>query len=235
MDHEVNELGQAVGLPLEDWQACPSPSGRILQGARVRLERLDASCHIPDLHAAAALDKQGGTWTYLPYGPFATLAEHQAWAQAAASSDDPLFYAVVDPMRGAIGHAALMRIEPRVGVIEIGHVYLAPSLQRSARATEALALLLGECFALGYRRVEWKCNALNVASRRAADRLGFTFEGIFRQATIVKGRNRDTAWFSMLDTEWPGNEAALKAWLASENFDADDRQRRSLASLRAAL
>ena len=233
-DHELNALGQAIGPLVPGWHAVPRPTGRTLAGTRVHVERLDPARHAADLWVAAQADTSGGTWTYMPYGPFADAAEHQAWLQRVAATEDPLLYAIVDPMRGAVGQAALMRIDPANGVIEIGHIWMGPTLARSTRATEALYLLMREAFGLGYRRLEWKCNALNVASRRAATRLGFTFEGIFRQAVIVKGRNRDTAWFALLDHEWPAAQAAFEQWLAPGNFDALDHQQRKLTTLRDA-
>jgi RimJ/RimL family protein N-acetyltransferase len=146
---------------------------------------------------------------------------------------DPLFFAVVEPSTGEVlGTVAFLRIDPNAGAIEVGHLAYSPRLQRTAAATEALCLLLAHAFALGYRRCEWKCDSLNEPSRRAALRLGFTFEGIFRQATVVKGRNRDTAWFSMLDVEWPDLHAAFVAWLSPENFAAAGRQRRRLEEFR---
>lgn len=231
---ERNTLGQPLGAPVPGWSGCPRPSGDTLRGSRVRMERFDVGRHVPGLHAAAALDPSGAGWTYLPYGPFDDEAAYRAWAQSATQGEDPLFYAVVDEATGqTLGQASFLRIEPGQGVIEIGHIYFAPALQRTPAATEALALMLRAAFGLGYRRVEWKCNALNTASRRAAERLGFTFEGVFRQAAVVKGRNRDTAWYSMLDSEWARIAGAFPAWLAPGNFDAQGRQRRRLADLRA--
>lgn len=227
--------GQPVGRALPGWQPVPPPTGQTLRGARVSLCRLDPDAHMPALHAAAQVDTSGAGWTYLPYGPFASLAEHLAWAHSRAGCDDPLLYAVVDPQRGVLGHAAFMRVDGTHGVIEIGHVYFAPALQRTAAATEALALMLAAAFGAGYRRVEWKCNALNAPSRRAAERLGFRYEGTFRQAQVVKGHNRDTAWYALLDADWPRCARALEAWLSPDNFDGEGRQRVSLQALRGDL
>ena len=167
----------------------------------------------------------------MAYGPFARLDAYLAWADQSAVSQDPLFHAIVDRASNrAVGVAAYLRIEPAVGVIEVGHIAYAPALQRTPAATEAMYLLMRRVFdELGYRRYEWKCDALNAASRAAAERLGFTFEGIFRQATLYKGRNRDTAWYSVIDREWPQRKAAFEAWLGPGNFDDEGRQRTPLA------
>jgi RimJ/RimL family protein N-acetyltransferase len=209
------------------------PAREPLDGERVRLEPLDAGAHADDLFAAA-LAGDPELWTYLPYGPFEDVDAMREHIAAQAASEDPGFYAVVDRGTGrAAGVVSFLRIEPAHGVIEIGHIWFGASLQRTPGATEAIYLLSRAAFdALGNRRLEWKCDASNARSRRAAERFGFTFEGVFRQHMLVKGRNRDTAWFSLLDTEWPAARAAYEAWLAAGNFDADGRQRHSLASLR---
>lgn len=218
---------------LLDWKSLRSPAPVTLRGRTVTLEPLNAA-----LHAAAlweALRGHDDLWTWLPYGPFATesdLRRHIEERQAAAGF---VFLAIVPAATGlAEGWASYMRMEPAHGVIEVGYVLFAPSLQRTAAATEAMFLMASHIFDdLGYRRYEWKCNAENLPSRRAAERLGFTFEGIFRQHMILKGRNRDTAWFSMLDREWPARKPAFEAWLAPQNFDDQGRQRRSLEQLYA--
>jgi RimJ/RimL family protein N-acetyltransferase len=205
-----------------------------LRGHAVTLEPLNA-----ERHAAAlweALRGHDELWTWLPYGPFDTesdLRRHIEERQAAAGF---VFLAIVPAATGlAKGWASYMRMEPAHGVIEVGYVLFAPSLQRTAAATEAMFLMASHVFDhLGYRRYEWKCNAENLPSRSAAERLGFTFESIFRQHMILKGRNRDTAWFSMLDREWPARKRAFEAWLAPENFDDEGRQRRSLEQFRVA-
>jgi RimJ/RimL family protein N-acetyltransferase len=204
-----------------------------MQGRFARVEPLDVERHAAELFAANSADVGGGMWTYMGYGPFASLADYRAWAEASARSDDPLFHAIVDLSTGrAAGIASYLRIEPAVGVVEVGHIALSPALQRTAAATEAMWLMMRRVFEeLGYRRYEWKCDALNAPSRRAAERLGFTYEGTFRQATIYKGRNRDTAWFSIIDKEWPAIDAAFRAWLAPEGFDDTGRQRRRLSEL----
>jgi RimJ/RimL family protein N-acetyltransferase len=168
-------------------------------------------------------------WTYLSSGPFTSSAELRSWVEARQDSEDPLFFAVVDASTArAAGVSSYLRIEPAHGVVEVGHLAFAPQLQRTRVATEAMYLMMKHVFDIGYRRCEWKCDALNAPSRRAAERLGFTFEGIFRQAIVYKGRNRDTAWYSVIDSEWPVLETSFRAWLDPDNFDADGRQRRRL-------
>lgn len=230
MTTRVNELGLPIGPPLEDWRAPPRPGRRVLEGRWCRVEPLDLDRHASDLFAANSLDREGRMWTYLSSGPFATLAEYLEWLAPRPSSEDPLFFAFVDAATGrARGLGSYLRIEPDSGSIEVGHLQFSPLLQRTPAATEAMYLMMRNAFELGYRRYEWKCDALNAASRRAAGRLGFIFEGVFRQATVYKGRSRDTAWYSILDTEWPVLERGFRAWLQPANFDESGRQRRSLA------
>jgi RimJ/RimL family protein N-acetyltransferase len=218
-------------MPLQ-WSPARRPDRVPLQGARVRLEPIDPSRHQIGLFVAAG---EPEIWRYLPYGPYDDEAALAAQLEANAASEDPLFYAIVDLRDGrAGGMASYLRITPEHGVIEIGHIWLGLSLQRTREATEAIYVLARHAFDdLGYRRFEWKCNAANAASRRAAERFGFTFEGIFRQHQIVKGRNRDTAWYAMVDHEWPAIRAAFEAWLDDDNFDDDGRQRERLEDLRA--
>ena len=207
---------------------------RALAGARVRLEPFDAARHRDALYEALHDGGDPHLWDYLPYGPF-TEQEWSEWFAASAASSDPLFFAIVAD--GAPrGQASYLRIEPEHRVIEIGHIALGSALQRTPQATEAIFLLARHAFDdLGYRRLEWKTDALNARSRRAAERFGFTFEGVFRQHMIVKGRNRDSAWFSIIDGEWPRVRAAFEEWLAPDNFDPAGRQRRSLAEFRQRL
>jgi RimJ/RimL family protein N-acetyltransferase len=231
---DCNELGQPVGRALPDWHAPQRPPRTAMTGRFCRLEPLDVERHAADLHAANSLDRDGRMWTYLFSGPFESEAEFRAWLQPRQESDDPLFFAVVDLATGrATGLASYLRIDPPNGVIEVGNIAFSPLLQRTPAATEAMYLMMQRAFGLGYRRYEWKCNALNAPSRRAAVRLGFRFEGIFRQAIIVKGRNRDTAWYSIVDGEWPSLAAAFEQWLAPGNFDATGCQRTSLSHLTA--
>jgi RimJ/RimL family protein N-acetyltransferase len=217
------------------WQPARRPQRRPLDGALVRLEPLSVEQHGEQLLTATSDADE--TWFYLPYGPFVARDEFLRWLGERASLDDPLAFAIIDlESRSARGIATLMSIEPEHGSIEIGHIWLSPPLQRTRQATEAIYLLARHAFDdLGNRRLEWKCDAANAPSRRAAERFGFTFEGVFRQHRVVKGRNRDTAWYSITDGEWPLRRAAFEAWLASENFDSSGRQRHSLADLREGI
>lgn len=231
MSHDTNAFGQALGAHVADWRPPPRPDRVALSGRWCRLEALDPERHGAGLYAAYAADPAGANWTYLPYGPFASQGEYLDWLCRVSAGDDPLFYAIVAPDGRPLGAAAYLRIAPEAGSIEVGHLSFSPLLQRQPAATEAMFLMMRQAFALGYRRYEWKCNALNAPSRRAAQRLGFSYEGVFRQAQVVKGRNRDTAWYSVIDGEWPALNAAFEAWLASENFDAQGRQRLALSEL----
>ncbi|OZI44822.1 GNAT family N-acetyltransferase [Bordetella genomosp. 5] len=235
MSSVLNPFGQPIGEPLPGWTARPVPPRTPIEGRYCRLEPLDAARHAAELHAAYSQAPDGRDWTYLSVGPFEDAARYRDFAERAAASNDPLHHTVIDLATGrAVGTLALMRIDPPAGVIEVGFVTYSPLLQRSRASTEAQYLLMRRAFdELGYRRYEWKCDSLNAPSRRAAERLGFEYEGLFRQATVYKGRSRDTAWFSILDSEWPAVKAGFEAWLAPSNFDADGNQRQSLAALRA--
>ena len=225
-----------TGTDLAHWQPRPLPPHAPLAGRFVSLEPLDAARHADQLWAALhgpPADPQ--QWRYMPYGPFAARAEFDAWLAQQAAGRDPLFFAVRERASGRVlGQLSLMRIAPAHGCIEVGHVLFGPALQRTPGATEAVYLLARLVFELGYRRLEWKCDAQNARSRRAAERLGFVAEGLFRQHLVVKGRNRDTAWFALLDHEWPARRTAFERWLAADNFDAEGRQRRRLEECRAA-
>ena len=201
-------------------------------GRYCRVEPLSPERHASDLFAAYGADAEARVWSYMPYGPFGTPSEFKAWIEVVCQGEDPLFHAIVDSATGsAAGLASYLRIEPAVGVIEVGNISYSPQLQRTSIATEAMYLMMARVFdELGYRRYEWKCDILNAASKKAAARLGFTFEGVFRQATIYKGRNRDTAWFSILDTEWPATKQAFERWLDPTNFDGDGDQRKALSA-----
>jgi RimJ/RimL family protein N-acetyltransferase len=212
--------------------AAPRPSRVTLEGASIDLVPLDADRDGGAIYEATRGAEHDALWTYLFDGPFADRAAFDASMRRMAASEDPLYYAIVDrASRHAVGRAALMRIVPEHRVIEVGSILYTPPLQRTRGATEAMYLLARYVFdELGYRRYEWKCNALNAASRSAALRLGFTFEGVFRQHMIIKGKSRDTAWYSMIDAEWPARKARLERWLSPENFDAHGQQRTSLSS-----
>ena len=227
---------QPVGPPV-DLRPAKRPERTTLAGRRVTLVPLDADRHADALFPLANGGERDRLWTYLFDGPYADPAAFKSAIAGRAKADDPLFFAVIDNASGApVGFQSLMRIDPIHRVIEVGDILYTPALQRTIGATEAQYLLAAYAFdTLGYRRYEWKCNDLNAPSKRAAQRLGFTFEGVFRQHLVAKGRNRDTAWFSMLDSEWPLRRAAFERWLAPDNFDASGRQRVSLASLNSAL
>jgi RimJ/RimL family protein N-acetyltransferase len=227
----MNELGQPIGFDVPDWRASARPPRAVMSGRYCRVEPLDAARHGPELHAAYALDRAGRMWTYLFSGPFADECEFLQWLAPRQASEDPLFFTILDAATDrAVGLASYLRIDPPHGVIEVGHLAFSPLLQRTPAATEAMYLMMKNAFDLGYRRYEWKCDSLNAPSRRAAERLGFTFEGIFRQAIVYKGRNRDTAWYSIIDGEWPALAERFERWLDPGNFDANGRQKSSLSS-----
>jgi len=217
------------------WQPARPLSRVALEGELVRLEPVDVARHAGQLFAAQSSAPE--LWEYLPYGPFGSETAFRVWLTERAASSDPLFYTIIERTSGrALGMASFLRVEPGHGVIEVGHIWYSPALQRTRLATDAMYVMARHVFDdLGYRRYEWKCNALNEPSRRAAVRLGFTFEGVFRQHMVIKGENRDTAWYSMLDGEWPAAKAGFEAWLRPDNFDAEGRQLRSLAELRVVL
>ncbi len=218
------------GPLLPDWTPPPAPSAMQLEAAHVRLEPLDAETHAALLFQA--FDEHDAVWDYMPAGPFASSAQFHRWMQDISASADYVFFAIYDKDRAAYGgFASYLRIKPAAGSIEVGYIALAPQLQRTIAATEAMYLMMSWAFGQGYRRYEWKCDALNRPSRRAAQRLGLSFEGIFRQATVVKGRNRDTAWFAATDKEWPALDEAFRLWLDPSNFDAEGQQKTSLSDL----
>ncbi|MEB7600509.1 GNAT family N-acetyltransferase [Raoultella terrigena] len=228
-----NHFGQPVGDALPDWQPRPAPQRHTLQGRLCYLEPL-AGKHAEGLFAAHQLAPDTRSWTWLLREPDSSVEEFSAWVASVAELSDPLHFAVIDRQtRLPVGSLALMRIDANNGVIEVGHVHFSPLLSRTAMATEAHWLLMRYAFdTLGYRRYEWKCNSLNEPSRRAARRLGFHYEGRFRQALVIKGHNRDTDWFSIIDAEWPQIDSAMQRWLASDNFSADGQQISTLESLR---
>jgi RimJ/RimL family protein N-acetyltransferase len=220
-----------IGELLENTTPAPRPARVTLPGRYCRLVPLDAAEHAKDLWTAGLNDPANDDlWLYLGDGPYREFEAFEAAVAKKAASEDPLFFAILCPDGRGIGWCSLMRIDPANRVIEVGHILFTPLLQRTPAATEAIYLAARYVFEdLGYRRYEWKCNNCNEPSKRAAVRYGFTYEGLFRQHLILKGRNRDTAWFSMLDSEWPARKAAFEAWLAPENFDAEGRQVRPLA------
>jgi RimJ/RimL family protein N-acetyltransferase len=220
-----------VGEPVNGFTPPPRPTREPLQGRYGRLEPLTPA-HALDLMTAFAADVEGRSFTYLPYGPFQNEREWQAFLAPREHSDDPWFYGIRTLQGQVVGFGSYLRIDPAAGCIEIGHLGFSPLLQATTLATESIYLMARWAFAAGYRRLEWKCDALNAASRKAAQRLGFEYEGLFRQATIVKNRNRDTAWYAIIDRDWPALESSFEAWLDPANFDADGFQRRSLASFR---
>ena len=230
-----NHLGQPIGASVPGWSPRPRPPRTAMAGRFCTIEPLDPERHAAQLFAAYAEDREDRIWTYLPRGPYESPGEYRSWAEAACRGDDPLVHTILDNTTGeAVGTASYMRIEPAIGVIEIGSITYSPRLQRRPAATEAMYLMMRRVFdELGYRRYEWKCDSLNQPSREAAARLGFRYEGLFRQATITRGRNRDTMWFSVTDGEWPALRAAFEGWLDPANFAADGTQRRRLASLRS--
>jgi RimJ/RimL family protein N-acetyltransferase len=224
--------GRPLGIPVENWNGAQPPSAVVLDGRYCRIEPFDAARHGAELRQAFALDVEGVNWAYLRPEPQSD-EEWSTWFADMQQSQDPLFFAIIDAdSRQATGFFSLMRIDAPNGVIEIGWVLFSPLLQRTRAATEALFLMLRQAFDWGYRRVEWKCNALNGPSERAAKRLGFTFEGVFRQARVQWGLNRDTTWLSLLDHEWPRARHALERWLAPDNFDENGRQRLNLEACR---
>jgi RimJ/RimL family protein N-acetyltransferase len=228
----TNELGQPIGEPVPGFHGSVNPEGETLEGRFCRLEKLDAARHAADLCDALMVDGADALWTYLPEEPPASRAEIEAWAERASRSEDPLFYGLVDKGSGrCVGRAAFMRVAPAAGSIEVGSILFSPRLQRTAMATEAMFLMMQHAFEdLGYRRYEWKCDSLNEPSRRAAERFGFSYEGLFRQALVYKGRNRDTAWFSIIDRDWPAIRQGYQHWFDPANFDANGRQKQTLAA-----
>jgi RimJ/RimL family protein N-acetyltransferase len=231
----TNAFGQPIGFPLPGWTPPSAPARTAMAGRYGRLEPMhERFAH--ELHMAASHDGDGRMWTYLPYGPFASQGDLRAWLVRDCLGDDPLFFAIVDAVTArAVGQAAYLNIKPAQGSVEVGHLYFSPLMKRSRVATESMYLMMRRAFESGYRRYEWKCDALNAPSRAAAERFGFSYEGIFRQATVVKGRNRDTAWYAVIDREWPALAAAFEAWLMPENFDDGGQQKTSLRSFRGAV
>ena len=233
MEGYQNNLGQPIGFPVESWQVASHPRGAVMQGRFCKLEPTNIAAHARELFEAFGLDASHHNWTYLPYGPFDNFEDFEAWLVATCTGDDPCFFTVIDLTTGkAVGVASYLRITPAVGVIEVGHIHFSPNMQGTPISTEAMYLMMALVFdGLGYRRYEWKCDSLNRPSCQAAERLGFMYEGKFRQATLYKNRNRDTTWYSILDSEWPIIKPTFEKWLSAENFDIEGRQKSSLSAL----
>jgi RimJ/RimL family protein N-acetyltransferase len=233
MTNFKNEMDQPIGEPVIDWVEAKRPSKTEMVGHYCIVLPLNIEAHAESLSSAFTVDKENRNWTYLPYGPFEKIEEFKVWLTDVANKNDPFFYTIMDKKNSSVvGLASYLRIDQRHGVIEVGHIHYSLLMQRTAMATEAMFLMMQYVFEeLGYRRYEWKCDSLNEKSNQAALRLGFTFEGIFRQSIVYKGRNRDTAWYSILDSEWPRLKQAFLLWLSTSNFDGDGQQLMSLGNV----
>jgi RimJ/RimL family protein N-acetyltransferase len=232
MTGHINQLGQPIGFPVEGWSARERPPRTPMHGRYCQVEALDPERHARDLFDAYSEDRDGRMWTYLPWGPYAGFDDFLAATKTGLQRENFITYAVIPSSGKAAGVASYLNINPSAGSIEVGGIAYSPALQRTPAGTEATFLMMRRAFdELGYRRYEWKCNSLNAPSRAAAERYGFRFEGVFRQADVVKGNNRDSAWFSITDSEWPVLKAAFERWLDPANFNADGRQRESLSAL----
>lgn len=224
--HELNEFNQPIGQRVLNWRPLERPAMKSLVGNFCHLEPIDIDNHSNQLFHNLSADNSGESWTYLPYGPFTTIADFQQWIKETTADRDTLLYAVMDSnTKQPVGVAGFLRINADHGTIEVGHLHYSKFLKQSPAATEAMYLMMSYAFdELHYRRYEWKCHSLNQSSRNAALRLGFTFEGIFRQCNVFKDRNRDTAWFSIIDGEWPELKEKFKRWLRRDNFDGQGKQ-----------
>lgn len=233
MSDRLNAHGQPIGPDVPGWAGAQPPTTAPMEGRFCRLEALSVSRHGADLFAAYGAGGHPELWTYMPVGPFPEVEPFLTWLKGAEASTDPLFFAILDRDSGkAIGVASYLRITPAAGTIEVGNIAFSPRMQRTAHATECMFLMMQRAFDdWGYRRYEWKCDSLNAPSRRAAARFGFEYDGMFKQALVYKGRNRDTTWFSILDQDWPRLKAGYEAWLQPSNFDAEGQQKRGLAEL----
>lgn len=227
-------FGKPVGHPVRDWTGCALPPRSDMIGDHVIVRPVDVDRDARALFDANKAAPDGSRFTYLSVDAFDDFADYRAWLSGMADKTDPMLHAIIDKATGkAVGVATYMRIDPANGVMEIGNINYAPALSQTIGGTEAMYLMMKRAFdELGYRRYEWKCDDLNVPSRAAAARYGFTYEGTFRNHMVYKGRNRDTAWFSITIEEWPAIRAAFEAWLAPDNFDANGKQRRRLTDLR---
>lgn len=233
----IDQHGNQIGVPLGEISKPTVPDElKTLTGQFCYLEALDADKHSAELYSAFSLDAKGQLWTYMPQGPFTSEAQYRTWVEGAHHKADPFFYAIIDKTTDkAVGVASYLRVDPNASSIEVGWITFSPLIQQKPIATEAMYLMMRNAFEMGYRRYEWKCNALNKPSINAAMRLGMSFEGVFRQATTVKGHNRDTAWFAIIDRDWPVANAAFESWLAPENFDENGLQKTSLSKLTAPI
>ncbi|WP_416896623.1 MAG: GNAT family N-acetyltransferase [Minwuia sp.] len=233
---DETEVRYETGAPVPGWTGAEPVSRDPMQGRYCTLELMDPERHGDDLFAVFQRGDDVRDWLYLPYGPFGTHADFDAWIGKFSGLDDPLFFAIREGAGGrTVGVASYLNIGQAMGTIEVGHIHFSPAIQRSPVATEAMYLMMRRAFESGYRRYEWKCDSCNLRSRRAAQRFGFSWEGLFRQHYVVKGRNRDTAWFACIDGEWPALKAAYETWLEPDNFDAKGRQRQSLSELTAPI
>jgi RimJ/RimL family protein N-acetyltransferase len=230
---ETNEFNQTIGFEVKNWQHSTRPSRVTMRGRFCVLELLNIDIHANKIYEALSIENKGESWTYLPYGPFDTCDQFKIWLKEKMQDQSILLYAIFDIKKMTpIGIAGYLNITPIHGVIEVGHLHFSKLLQRTPAATEAMYLMMSHAFDdLKYRRYEWKCNSLNQASRNAALRLGFQFEGIFRQNHVFKNRNRDTAWFSIIDSEWPEIKNRFLRWLSPDNFDVDNKQIKKLSEV----
>jgi RimJ/RimL family protein N-acetyltransferase len=231
--HEKNQFNQSLGFLVEHWATRERPTKVIMHGRYCTLEKLDLNQHAAVLFQALSTNNQGESWTYLPYGPFNTLDEFIRWARETIADKETILYAIVDPKtKGPIDICAYLRINPEHGVVEVGHLHYSALLKQTPAATETMFLMMHYALEeLKYRRYEWKCNALNEPSKQSALRLGFQFEGTFRQSNVFKNRNRDTAWFSIVDSEWPAIKARFERWLDTNNFDQHGHQKTCLQEI----
>ncbi|KAL4093134.1 hypothetical protein PRIC1_012121 [Phytophthora ramorum] len=229
----VNEFGQPVGSAVEDWKPRPFPAHTTILGRYCQLEPLKAALHAKDFWDALSDDPKGAGWTYMLNGPFATFSDFEKYCLSTEQPRQPQIYAIVVDGH-TVGMIAYMRLDPSNGVAEVGRIYYTSRLSKTPAAAEAMYLLAANAFKLGYRRYEWKCDSCNLPSRNAATRYGFTYEGLFRQATVYKGRTRDTTWFSIIDSDWNGGlKDAFERWLEPSNFDEDGQQTLKLSELTA--
>ena len=229
----TNELGQSIGDPVDDWKICATPPSTQMEGKFCVVEILDVKKHAEGLFNSFAKDVKNYDWTYLHYGGFKSLTNFMEWLDKDCLHDDPLFHAIIDKNQNvAVGMASYLRFQQKIGNIEVGHIHYSLPMQQKPIGTEAMYLMMKRVFdELGYRRYEWKCDSLNERSCKAAKRFGFTFEGVFKQHNIVKGHNRDTAWFSIIDKDWARIKKNYELWLDKTNFNREGKQNKSLTSL----